>query len=142
MIKYNLKCHNNHEFESWFSDSSEFDKLNKKGLLECIFCDSKKISKTIMAPMVSVVKEREDKIDLIKINKKIQNEKEELLKIRKFIENNFEDVGNNFSKKVREIYYDKKSKKTIYGSTTAKEREELAEEGIEILSLPWINKDN
>ncbi len=142
MIKYNLKCHNNHEFESWFSESSEFDKLNKKGLLDCIFCDSKKISKTIMAPMVSVVKEREDKIDLIKINKKIQNEKEELLKIRKFIENNFEDVGNNFSKKVREIYYDKKSKKTIYGSTTAKEREELAEEGIEILSLPWINKDN
>ena len=142
MIKYNLKCHNNHEFESWFSDSSEFDKLNKKGLLDCIFCDSKKISKTIMAPMVSVVKEREDKIDLIKINKKIQNEKEELLKIRKFIENNFEYVGNNFSKKVREIYYDKKSKKTIYGSTTAKEREELAEEGIEILSLPWINKDN
>ena len=142
MIKYNLKCHNNHEFESWFSESSEFDKLNKKGLLDCIFCDSKKISKTIMAPMVSVVKGKEDKIDLIKINKKIQNEKEELLKIRKFIENNFEDVGNNFSKKVREIYYDKKSKKTIYGSTTAKEREELAEEGIEILSLPWINKDN
>ena len=142
MIKYNLKCHNNHEFESWFSDSSEFDKLNKKGLLDCIFCDSKKISKTIMAPMVSVVKEREDQIDLIKINKKIQNEKKELLKIRKFIENNFEYVGNNFSKKVREIYYDKKSKKTIYGSTTAKEREELAEEGIEILSLPWINKDN
>ena len=142
MIKYNLKCHNNHEFESWFSDSSEFDKLNKKGLLECIFCDSKKISKTIMAPMVSVVKGKEDKIDLIKINKKIQNEKKELLKIRKFIENNFEFVGNNFSKKVREIYYDKKSKKTIYGSTTVKERAELAEEGIEILSLPWINKDN
>ena len=142
MIKYNLKCHNNHEFESWFSESSEFDKLNKKGLLDCIICDSKKISKTIMAPMVSVVKGKEDKIDFIKINKKIQNEKEELLKIRKFIENNFEDVGNNFSKKVREIYYDKKSKKTIYGSTTAKEREELAEEGIEILSLPWINKDN
>ena len=142
MIKYNLKCHNNHEFESWFSDSSEFDKLNTKGLLDCIFCDSKKISKTIMSPMVSVVKGREDKIDLIKINKKIQNEKKELLKIRKFIENNFEYVGNNFSKKVREIYYDKKSKKTIYGSTTAKEREELAEEGIEILSLPWINKDN
>ena len=142
MIKYNLKCHNNHEFESWFSDSSEFEKLNTKGLLDCIFCDSKKISKTIMAPMVSVVKGREDQIDLIKINKKIQNEKKELLKIRKFIENNFEYVGNNFSKKVREIYYDKKSKKTIYGSTTTKEREELAEEGIEILSLPWINKDN
>ena len=30
MIKYNLKCDNDHEFESWFSDSKEFDKLKKK----------------------------------------------------------------------------------------------------------------
>ena len=30
MIKYNLKCKNNHEFESWFADSNEFEKLNKK----------------------------------------------------------------------------------------------------------------
>ena len=30
MIKYNIKCENNHEFESWFFDSDEFDKLNKK----------------------------------------------------------------------------------------------------------------
>ena len=34
MIKYNLKCNNNHEFESWFADSKEFDKLNRKKLLE------------------------------------------------------------------------------------------------------------
>ena len=30
MIKYNLKCNEGHEFESWFSNSEEFDKLNKK----------------------------------------------------------------------------------------------------------------
>ena len=30
MIKYNLKCENNHEFESWFSDSGEFERLRKK----------------------------------------------------------------------------------------------------------------
>ena len=53
MIKYNLKCENNHEFESWFSDSNDFDKLNKKKLLECIYCSSNKIRKSIMAPMVS-----------------------------------------------------------------------------------------
>ena len=34
MIKYNLKCHNNHEFESWFSNSEEFDKLKKKKLVK------------------------------------------------------------------------------------------------------------
>ena len=41
MIKYNLKCDQDHEFESWFSNSSEFEKLNKKNLLECIYCNSK-----------------------------------------------------------------------------------------------------
>ena len=30
MIKYNLECENNHEFESWFSDSNEFNKLNEE----------------------------------------------------------------------------------------------------------------
>ena len=30
MIKYNLKCENDHEFESWFSNSEEFEKLKKK----------------------------------------------------------------------------------------------------------------
>ena len=69
-------------------------------------------------------------------------EKKKLQQIRKYIEKNYEFVGKNFSKKVREIYYDKNSKKTIYGTTTLKEREELAEEGIDLLSIPWIDKDN
>ena len=30
MIKYLLRCNNRHEFESWFSDSKEFEKLKKK----------------------------------------------------------------------------------------------------------------
>ena len=58
MIKYNLICKNNHEFESWFSSSSEFEKLKKRKLLECIFCTSKSINKTIMAPMVSLMKKK------------------------------------------------------------------------------------
>ena len=65
MIKYNLKCHNNHEFESWFSDSKEFEKLNKKKFLECIYCSSKKISKSIMAPMISVSKAQENEVNKI-----------------------------------------------------------------------------
>ena len=75
MIKYNLKCHNNHEFESWFSDSKEFENLNKKKLLECIFCTSKKISKSIMAPMVSGTNKDND---LMKGNKFLKNEKKKL----------------------------------------------------------------
>jgi len=74
MIKYNLKCQNNHEFESWFSDSHEFEKLNKKNLLECIYCESKDIRKSIMAPMVSVFKEKDDEIK--KLDRNFKNERE------------------------------------------------------------------
>ena len=140
MIKYNLKCNNEHEFESWFSDSSEFDNLKKKKLLECIFCSSKKVNKSIMAPMVSGIKKKNNEIQVL--NKSLKNEKNKLLQLRKFVESNFEYVGENFSRKVREVFYDKKSKKMIYGTTTSKERKELEEEGIDLLSIPWANKDN
>ena len=140
MIKYNLKCKNEHEFESWFSDSNEFENLKKKNLLECIFCSSKKINKSIMAPMLSGTKERN--IELQELNKNLANEKDKLLKLRKFVESNFEYVEKDFSKRVREIYYDKKNKKTIYGTTTAEERKELEEEGIDLLSIPWVEKNN
>ena len=92
-----------------------------------------------MAPMVSGTNKDND---LMKGNKFLKNEKKKLIEIRKYIENNFENVGDNFSKKVREIYYDKKNNKTIYGTTTQKEREELSDEGIDLLSIPWVDKEN
>ena len=140
MIKYNLKCHNNHEFESWFSNSQEFEKLKKKKLLECIYCSSIKINKSIMSPMISVISKK--KVDTINLEKNLKGEKAKLLKIRKYIENNFEYVGKSFSKEVRDIYYDKKSKRAIYGSATEDERKELAEEGIDLISVPWANKEH
>ena len=92
-----------------------------------------------MAPMVYGTNKDND---LMKGNRFLKNEKKKLIEIRKYIENNFENVGDNFSKKVREIYYDKKNNKTIYGTTTQKEREELSDEGIDLLSIPWVDKEN
>ncbi len=139
MIKYNLKCQNEHEFESWFSNSEEFEKLKNKGLLECIYCNSKKIKKSIMSPMISSSRNKKDSSE---INEAFKNEKNKLLFLRKYIENNFDYVGEDLTKKVREFYYDKKSKKGIYGTASPEEREELAEEGIDLISIPWVNKDN
>ena len=140
MIKYNLKCHNDHEFESWFSNSEEFEKLKRNNLLDCIYCSSKKIKKSIMAPMISSSKKKEESFEIL--DKNFKEEKNNLLKLRNFIEKNFDYVGKDFTKKVREVYYDKKNKKAIYGTATLEEREELADEGIDLLSIPWVSKDN
>ena len=93
-----------------------------------------------MAPMISGSKNNDE--ELSDINKNLKNQRDQLIKLRKYIEKNFKYVGTNFSKKVRDIYYDKSSEKTIYGTTTPEEREELAEEGIDLLSIPWIDKEN
>ena len=75
-------------------------------------------------------------------NIEIKNFKKDLQNLRKFVEKNFEFVEKNFAKKVREVYYDKKSEKNIYGIATEDEKEELKEEGIDLVSIPWIEKDN
>ena len=137
MIKYNLTCECGKNFESWFSSSNEYDALRKKKFLSCIYCNSKSVKKSIMAPNL-YGKSKELSKD-IKNAKKLRNQ---LLEFRKYIEKNCEFVGDKLSEKIREVYYDKKTKKSIYGTTTKEEREELAEEGIDLLSIPWVRKDN
>ena len=90
--------------------------------------------------MLSGAKPKKNEINIL--DQKFINEKRKLIKIREIIEKNCEFVGDNFSKKVREVYYDKKNKKGVYGTTTKEEREELEEEGIDLVSIPWVSKDN
>ena len=138
MIKYLLKCNKMHEFESWFSDSKEYEKLKKKNLIECIYCNSKNVEKSIMSPNV-VAGNMEKTIT----NKEFADFKKNLTKIKKYIEKNFEFVGDKFPQEVREIYYDNKKKKNIYGTATLKEKIELEEEGIELATIPWVDsKEN
>ena len=140
MIKYNLKCKHKHEFESWFLDSKEFEKLKSKKMIECIFCKTKSIEKSIMAPNVLNQEQKQKNQKSTKYIKKIQKD---LLKIRNFVEKNFEYVGNNFPREVRNVCYDKRKNKNIYGKATPEETQELEEEGIELTAIPWIdNKKN
>ena len=141
MIKYNLKCKNKHEFESWFSSSKEFEKLKSKKIIECTFCGTKNVQKSIMSPSVISKEQKEKNIKSTRYIKKIRKD---LLKMRSFIEKNFKYVGDNLPQEARKIYYDKRKNKNIYGRATLEETEELREEGIELTTIPWIDnkKDN
>ena len=35
MILYDLKCENGHTFEAWFASSEQYEKQNKKKLINC-----------------------------------------------------------------------------------------------------------
>ena len=53
MIKYNLICKCGNTFESWFSSSNEYESLRKKKLINCIYCESSAVKKTVMAPRLT-----------------------------------------------------------------------------------------
>ena len=53
MIRYALACERGHNFESWFANSSAFDKQVRRGLVLCPVCQSSKVEKAIMAPRLS-----------------------------------------------------------------------------------------
>ena len=135
MIKYNLICKCGNTFESWFSSSSEFDFLCKKKLVKCIYCESSTVKKTVMAPNLSSKSNKVFKKN--KLEKKI---KKQLLDFRKYIEKNCKNVGENFTREARSIHYDKKTSQSIYGKATAEETTELLEEGIEVTTIPWVDK--
>ena len=135
MIKYNLKCKCGATFESWFLSSYEFDSLNKKKLIKCIYCESSVIKKSVMAPNLTSKSN--------KISKKMKlerNIKKQLWNFRKYIEKNCKNVGENFTREARSIHYDKKSSQGIYGRATPEETSELLDEGIEVATIPWVNK--
>ena len=137
MIKYNLTCECGKTFESWFSSSEEYDVLRKKKLINCIYCNSISVKKSVMAPNLT------SKANKISKNTKLEKKvKKQLLEFRRYVEKNYEDVGANFAKEARAIHYDKKTSKGIYGKVTPEETENLLEEGIDIATIPWIKPDN
>ena len=140
MIRYKLRCRNcDNSFDSWFASSKEYDKLRKLKHLNCHYCNSIKIEKTLMAP--SIVDPKRQNISILK-NKKINKIKNKIKKYQKFIKKNFDYVGDNFAHEARSIHYNEDNKtKGIYGRANSEEISELRDEGIETEVIPWF-KDN
>ena len=140
MIKYRLLCKDcSQDFDSWFTSSKEFEKLKKSKFINCPNCNSFKIEKSLMAP--SIINNKEKSINLNqRKNLKIKNK---LKEYKNFIKNNFEYVGDNFTYEARSIHYNnKKKKKSIYGTASKKDIQELREEGIDTQMIPWIEENN
>ena len=45
MIRFALRCENDHRFESWFRSGPDFDALRGDARVECPVCGSREIEK-------------------------------------------------------------------------------------------------
>ena len=144
MIKYEIICKScKKSFDSWFASSKEYENLKKMKLLNCNYCNSLRVTKSLMAPNILNINENiENKKN--KEEKKFSYFRKEIKKYQKFIKNNLEYVGKNFAYEARSIHYNSKKKtKGIYGKATKDEVKELRDEGIETHTIPWVeDKDN
>ncbi len=151
MIRYRLRCAAEHEFEAWFQSSSAYEKQAESGLLSCPHCGSSEVSRALMAPAlqgtrkesapVPVEPSPEQKQVVTQAQAEALALKQQLLGLRRKIEENFDNVGNRFAEEARKIHYGDSDARGIYGDTTPQEREALAEEGIEVGTIPWLRDD-
>ena len=140
MIKFDLKCINEHIFEASFDDSISYESQMKKKLINCPYCSSNNVSKSIMAPNITSKSNSHKKIKKEQ-EKVFANYNKQISKLKSEIENNFKYVGKKFPEEARKIHYGEKEDKPIYGEATEKESKDLVEEGISLVRLPFETKE-
>ena len=160
MIKYRVKCKSTYcceknEFDGWFQNIEAFEKQMLSGLINCPVCGSDNIIKLLTTP--NLIKEKSQKSKNIKLennkrflgseksylgNEKIKNITTMLRTIKKEIQKNSTFVGDNFVSKARSMKEGKIKEKPIHGHGSKKEIQELRDEGIDVVNIPWIPDDH
>ena len=157
MIKYKLKCKtefcsNQKEFDGWFQNIEAFENQKKQGLITCPICGSDEIVKLLTTPSLNTTKKFKDvknKInstliaeDNLMANTNLKNVSTILRTIKKEIQKNSTFVGKEFVSQVRSMKEGKIKEKPIHGHGSNKEIQELRDDGIDVLNIPWISDDH
>ena len=157
MIKYKLICDEEHEFEGWFGDSSAFEAQQQSGLLSCPVCGCGAVRRALMAPNLASPKTRKSEPAPVQpadqappsaaalppeAARRMHELMTEMRALQTRIKGECRDVGSDFAEEARKIHYGEVEPEGIYGHATTEEREALDEEGIDVLDMPWLPKDN
>jgi hypothetical protein len=153
MIRYTLNCEHNHTFESWFQNSTAYDKQAKRGLVTCPVCGSAKVEKAIMAPRLARSDAPEPvpapppsgpppapaaKTPMAIMSPQERELRTKLKELRDHVTKNSNYVGGRFPEEARKIHYGETEHRSIYGEASPEEAKSLHEEGIEFHPLPIL----
>ncbi|MDF1722653.1 MAG: DUF1178 family protein [Minwuia sp.] len=161
MIRFDLKCPDNHVFEGWFGSSADYASQQDRGLLQCPICGNGQITKAPMAPNVA---SRKDSVRQVPVpipmpapestatpdsapvaetsGGEVEITPERMVAmmrtLRRHVEQNADHVGTEFAEEARKIHYGEAPERGIYGDATEAEVEELQDEGIDVGAIPWL----
>ncbi len=167
MILYQLKCPSDHRFEAWFRDGATYDAQAEAGLLTCPVCGDTRIGKAPMAPRIAKShrsKTEEAHPPAVRADPPAEtgaapaaavpaltDEKaaalhrevlRQLTELRRAVETKCDYVGDRFAEEARKIHYGEADPRGIYGEASAREAEELQEEGVTFHRIPWLPRTN
>lgn len=154
MIVYDLECRSGqHRFEGWFKSSDDFLRQQERGLVACPHCGSADVGKAIQAPRLgrkgnqlpAAARPRQDHVpeatgapvanvplppEAVEMIQKLARIQADALKSSRY-------VGKNFAEDARAMHYGERDVETIHGQATLSEAQELADEGIAVMPLPF-----
>ena len=138
MKVFNLSCENEHSFEGWFASAEDFDRQQESNLVECPVCGSHSVRKLLSAPRINRgVEAPQAKHEVTMPNDAAMQSL--MLQMAQHIRANTEDVGEHFPEEARRIHYDEAPKRSIRGLASRDQAAELADEGIDVLPVPFGN---
>lgn len=137
MIRYDLKCSKDHEFDGWFQSAEGYESLRAAGLVTCAICGNADVEKCIMAPAVRPARKAGEKPKLQAPQNDVQAA---LAEMRAQIEANSDYVGLNFAAEARAMHEGHIDERSIYGEAKPEEARALLEDGIPVAPLPFMPK--
>ncbi len=156
MKVFNLKCVHGHAFEGWFKSHLAFEEQQAQGLLTCPFCDSNEIEKTLSAPRLNLssaaAPEEAEHSQVMAEPAASRGQAAVMtsapggapalaaaLKMVRDMLTQSEDVGDRFAEEARAMHANELPARPIHGQTSLETAQELAEEGIPVVAIPFGN---
>ena len=154
MKVFNLKCVHGHAFEGWFKSHVAFEDQQAQGLLTCPFCDSNEVEKTLSAPRLNLSSAAEPQESAPPATSEPTASRQAavmtsapggapalaaaLKMVRERLAQS-EDVGDRFAEEARAMHANELPARPIHGQTSLETAQELAEEGIPVVAIPFGN---
>lgn len=145
MIIFDLSCSHSHRFEGWFASPADFDEQASKGLVSCPVCGDPQVRRVPSAvhlgssalppaappsPQNTVVAGSAAQPAAV------------LRQLVNALLATSEDVGKRFAEEARRMHYEEAPARSIRGQASQREVEALQDEGIDVLRLPVIGKED
>lgn len=133
MIRYALRCRQDHDFDSWFQSAEAFDRLAASGMVACAICGSTEVTKALMAPALAPA----ETADTRPLATPTSDLERKLAELRAHVEKTADYVGPDFARVAREMHAGAVPDRPIWGEAKAEEARSLIEDGVPVAPLPF-----